>query len=165
MASGTGRNRPRSLSFIMVPAGYGQFVGRQTFGDIWTLKVGAVFARCDAAAQLQSWSTQQLFSMSGGPLQTSDRCAKAARPHLCALTVRPAFLHHGCCGPYGGVDSIAAEAAEGALVRDLSRTSSTSSSSTNVDNQGRLLRRLEVRGSRLCSNSATLPLSLPTTTC
>ena len=68
----------------------------------------------------------------------------------------PPFRDYDSCGPYGGIDSIGVEAAQGALVREFSRTSSTSSTSTIVDNEGQVLRRVEVRGMRQGSNSAPL---------
>jgi hypothetical protein len=82
-----------------------------------------------------------------------------------SFTSRPAFRDYGSCGPYGGVDSIAAEAAQGVLIRDFSRTSTSSSSSTNVNKEGKLSRCIEVRGSHQGPNSATLLPSHPTTTC
>ena len=90
---------------------------------------------------------------------TRQRSAAAPR------TARLAFHDYCSCGPYGGVDSSAVEAAQGALVRDFSRTSTTSSSSTNVNKEGKLLCCIEVRGSHQGPNSATLLPSLPATTC
>lgn len=86
------------------------------------------------------------------------------RSAVTPLIARPAFHDYCSCGPYGGVDSIAEDAAQGALVRDFSRTSSTSSISTIVDKEGQLLRRVEVRGSRQGSNSAPLLPSHPMVT-
>ena len=75
-------------------------------------------AQCAVVAALQHVGS--IASMLGWIHQS---CAAAP------FTARLAFRDYGSCGPYGGVDSSAVEAAQGALVRDFSRTSSSSSSS------------------------------------
>ena len=87
------------------------------------------------------------------------------RSAAAAFTVWLPLRDYGCYGPHGGVDSSAEEAAQGAVARDFSRATSTSSPSTIVDNESQLLRRVEVRGSHQGPNSATLLPSLPATTC
>ena len=77
-------------------------IGASTF---WYFLVGqsrAVFLWCDTAAQVQQ-------CVAAGQLRHIGRTASTigSMCQSCTagpLTVWPAFLHHGCCGPYGGVD-------------------------------------------------------------
>jgi hypothetical protein len=50
------------------------------------------------------------------------------------LMVRPAFLHHGCCRPYGGIGAVLQRLLRWQLSRISPGTSSISSSSTDIDN-------------------------------
>jgi len=82
-----------------------------------------------------------------------------------SLTAWPALHDYGWCRRYGAVDLNSEKASLGAVVPDISGTTSTWSWSTNYKNLGQLLRSQKVMGHPQRSNSATLPPSCLTITC
>ena len=100
------------------------------------LQSRAVFERCDAVAQVQQ-------CVAAAPSQHVGRTASTLRwmCQSCAaapLTVWTAFFHHGCCGPYGGVDGCSQRLLRVHLSEIFLRQVFTSSTSTIIINQGQL---------------------------
>ena len=81
----------------------------------------------------------------------NDRCLRLSPHHRPSVTM----------AAVGGVDSSTEEAVPGAVGRDVSRATSTSSPSTIGDNQGQGLRRRKVRRGPQSSKSAPLSLIAP----
>ena len=103
------------------------------------LEVSAAVRRSGTTAELVDSAGWQYVGRTDSNL--GSMCQSCAAE---SLTVRPAFLHYGCCGPYGGIGAVLWRLLRWQLSRNFPGTTSTSSSSTDIDNMGQLSQRRKV---------------------